>query len=159
MQLFSSISIVTTGSGIGQCLSFLCDPKRPANRVIWQTKDPLWTYGQPILDRVHMINPCAEILESGKGRVNMLPPVMRLYKEFGAEAVCVISNPVVTRKLVFECESRGVPAFGPIFDCEFGKIFCHCTICLCHLAARGNPPCLRKESTPQASCLNRTSRI
>jgi hypothetical protein len=116
MQMFSSIIIVTTGSGIGPWLSFLCDPKRPANRVIWQTKDTLRTYGQPILDRVHILDPCAEILESGKGRVDMLPLILRLYKEFGSEAVCVISNPLVTRKLVFECESRGVPAFGPIFD-------------------------------------------
>jgi hypothetical protein len=116
MQVFNSIILVTTGSGIGPCLSFLEDPIRPAMRVIWQTKDPLKTYGQRILDLVHHLDPNPEILQSRKGRVDMLPLMMRLFKEFRAEAVCVISNPMVTRKLVFECESRGVPAFGPIFD-------------------------------------------
>lgn len=39
-----------------------------------------------------------------------------LYKSIGAEAVVVISNPKVTRDVVFALECRGVPAFAPIFD-------------------------------------------
>ena len=46
----------------------------------------------------------------------MLPLVFRLYREFEAEAVAVISNPLMTKKLVWECESRGIPAFGPRFS-------------------------------------------
>ena len=38
------------------------------------------------------------------------------YESFGAEAVMVVSNPAVTAKVVFEMESRGIPAYGPIFD-------------------------------------------
>lgn len=117
MKIFSRLIIVTTGSGIGPCLSFLGDPNRPAMRVVWQTKAPLKTYGQSILDLVHQLDGAPEILDTSKtGRVDMLPLVMRLVSEFDAEAVCVISNPMVTRKLVFECESRNLPAFGPIFD-------------------------------------------
>lgn len=49
-------------------------------------------------------------------RVDMVPIVQRQVQEFDAEAVCVISNPVLTAKIVYELESRGIPAFGPIFD-------------------------------------------
>jgi hypothetical protein len=117
MQIFSRLIVVTTGSGIGPCLSFLVDPNRPAMRVVWQTKDPLATYGEQILNKVHQLDANAVILETRKlGRVDMLPLVARLVSEFDAEAVCVISNPLVTKKLVFGCESRGIPAYGPIFD-------------------------------------------
>lgn len=40
----------------------------------------------------------------------------RLYKEYNAEAVAVISNPKVTYKIIYGLTSRGVPAFAPIFD-------------------------------------------
>ena len=50
------------------------------------------------------------------GRVDMLPMVLGLYKEFGAEAVCVISNAKMTKSLVYSLEMRGIPAYGPIFD-------------------------------------------
>ena len=117
MQIFSRLIVVTTGSGIGPCLSFLVDPNRPAMRVVWQTKDPKSTYGEQILDKVHQLDPRAVILQTKKlGRVDMLPLVTRLVSEFDAEAVCVISNPMVTGMLVFGCESRGIPAYGPIFD-------------------------------------------
>jgi hypothetical protein len=35
---------------------------------------------------------------------------------FGAEAVFVISNPKVTDLVEYGMRSRGVPAYGPIFD-------------------------------------------
>ena len=116
-RLFSRLIVVTTGSGIGPCLSFLGDPNRPAMRVVWQTKSPLKTYGQNVFDIVHQLDANPTVLDTTEtGRQDMLPLVIRLAKDFEAEAVCVISNPLVTRRLVFECESRGVPAFGPIFD-------------------------------------------
>lgn len=117
MKVFRRIVLVTTGSGIGPCISCLGDPNRSAMRVVWQTKAPLETYGSPIMDLVTQLDPRPEILDSSvHGRVDMLPLVLKLYREFDAEAVCVISNPTVTKKLVFDCEARGVPAFGPIFD-------------------------------------------
>ena len=118
MRMFKRIILVTTGSGIGPCLSFVADENRPAMRVIWQTRSPLKTYGQPVLDLVARMDPDPLIIDTSTAgkRMDMLPKVIQLYREFGAEAVCVISNPIMTRKIVFECESRGVPAFGPVFD-------------------------------------------
>ena len=37
-------------------------------------------------------------------------------EEFDAEAVCVISNQKLTRKIVYGMMSRGIPAFGAIWD-------------------------------------------
>lgn len=117
MRCFSRIITVTTGSGIGPCLSFIEDEKRPAMRVLWQTKAPIKTYGQRIMDLVYMLDPDPVVMDTSVvGRVDMLPAVVKLFREFDAEAVCIISNPPFTRKLVFELESRGIPAYGPIFD-------------------------------------------
>jgi len=40
----------------------------------------------------------------------------RLYKEFNAEAVIIISNQKLTEKVVYGLMSRGIPAFGAIWD-------------------------------------------
>lgn len=117
LRMFPKIIVVTTGSGIGPCLSFIDDEKRPDMRVIWQTKAPLKTYGARTLELVRRMDPDPIIMDSSvSGRVDMLPIVLKLYKEFGAEAVAVISNVKMTKSLVFDLESRGVPAMGPIFD-------------------------------------------
>lgn len=116
-RMFERIIVVTTGSGIGPCLSFIEDARRPAMRVLWQTKSPLKTYGQRTLDLVHRMDDDPIIIDTSiSGRVDMLPIVLKLYKDFGAEAVCVISNPPVTKSLVYRLETRGIAAYGPIFD-------------------------------------------
>ena len=46
----------------------------------------------------------------------MVALTYQLYREFDAEAVFVISNPKVTRKVVYGMETRGVAAYGAIFD-------------------------------------------
>ena len=117
MKVFRRIILVTTGSGIGSCLSFVGDPDRAIMRVLWQTRTPQLTYGQPIIDMVREMDPNLCIIDtSSVGRVDMLPQVIRLYEEFGAEAAGVTSNPATTKRIVYECEARGIPAFGPIFD-------------------------------------------
>ncbi|CEJ61937.1 Putative Integral membrane protein TmpA [Penicillium brasilianum] len=117
MRVFKRVIVVTTGSGIGPCLSFLGDDNRPALRVLWQTRAPLETYGQGVMDLVRRMDDCPIIMDTDRlGRVDMVPIVLRQFSEFKAEAVCVISNPVLTRRIVYELETRGVAAFGPIFD-------------------------------------------
>ncbi|KAI1881398.1 hypothetical protein JX265_000224 [Neoarthrinium moseri] len=117
MKMFHRIIMVTTGSGIGPCLSFIGDENRPAMRVVWQTRSPLRTYGQRTVNLVKRLDQDPVILDTDVlGRVDMLPLIRDMAKEFEAEAVCVISNPRLTARLVFELESTGIPAYGPIFD-------------------------------------------
>lgn len=117
--LFKSIVVVTTGSGIGPCLDILTldSKKRPQCRVLWCTPSPEETYGSDILASVKECDNDALIWDTKKqGRPDILALTWQLYKESGAEAIFVISNPVVTKLVVYGVESRGVAAFGPVFD-------------------------------------------
>ncbi|OJJ50998.1 hypothetical protein ASPZODRAFT_126985 [Penicilliopsis zonata CBS 506.65] len=120
MKMYERVLLITTGSGIGPCLAFLgaSERERPLLRVVWQTRAPLVTYGPKILDLVHRLDSNPVIIDSDrKGkRVDVLPLARKLISQFDADAVCVISNPRLTRKIVFELEATGVAAYGPIFD-------------------------------------------
>ncbi|PMD45598.1 hypothetical protein L207DRAFT_257912 [Hyaloscypha variabilis F] len=117
--IFKSVVLVTTGSGIGPCLNLLAmDPStRPSVRVFWSAPNPLATFGQEIIDNVYAADPNAVIWDTKQfGRPDMPAVTWQLLKESGAEAVFVISNPKVTGLVVYAMESRGVAAYGPIFD-------------------------------------------
>lgn len=117
MSRFRRLVVVTTGSGIGPCLSLLAESDRPPTRVLWQTRSPLRTYGQGILDAAARLDPDANIIDSDReGRCEMLPVVWEMVRAFEAEAVVVVSNPPMTKRLVYELEARGVLAYGPIWD-------------------------------------------
>ncbi|KAL5343081.1 integral membrane protein TmpA [Aspergillus crustosus] len=117
MRVYKRVVVVTTGSGIGPCLSFLGDENRPNLRVIWQTRAPKRTYGKEVLNLVGKMDPNPVIIDTNSsGRLDMIPLIVQIAREHNAEAICVISNPFVTKKMVFELESIGYPAYGPIFD-------------------------------------------
>lgn len=117
--IFRRVVMVTTGSGIGPCLAFLNLPanmRRPC-RVLWSSPHPEAIYGKKIFDSVQACDPDALIWDTrAQGRPDMLQLTYDLYRESGAEAVFVISNPALTKFIVYGMESRGVPAFGPIWD-------------------------------------------
>ncbi|KAL2860693.1 integral membrane protein TmpA [Aspergillus lucknowensis] len=117
MRVYKRVVVVTTGSGIGPCLSFLGDENRPKLRVIWQTRSPKRTYGKEVLNLVAKMDPSPIIIDTNSsGRIDMVPVIRQIAKDFDAEAICIVSNPNVTKKVVYELESTGVPAYGPIFD-------------------------------------------
>jgi hypothetical protein len=115
--IFKSVVLVATGSGIGPILSLLTARSNKC-RILWSTKDPLKTYRQRIVDDVLTADPKAIIVNTsgGQARPDLVQGAHDLYKDSHAEAIFVISNPLVTRKVVFELESRGLPTFAPIFD-------------------------------------------
>jgi hypothetical protein len=116
-RIFRRVVIVTTGYGIGPCLGVMQDIPQTSCRVIWSTPDPYRTYGQGIVDAVKDVDPNAVIWDTRKqGRPNIVTMAWTLYNEEKAEAVFVISNPKLTRKVVYGLESRSVPSFGPIWD-------------------------------------------
>jgi ketopantoate hydroxymethyltransferase len=66
---------------------------------------------------VEKVDPEAIVIDTDEvGRPDLVRVAWKVYKEMGAEAVFVLSNEVVTRKVVYGLEARGVPAFGPIWD-------------------------------------------
>ncbi|KAF2120039.1 hypothetical protein BDV96DRAFT_474204, partial [Lophiotrema nucula] len=116
--MFKRVVIVTTGSGIGPCLSIIASPYRQmACRILWTGPKPEQVFGPEVVNSVRRADPNAIIIDSrASGRPNMVALTYRLYVDAAAEAVFVISNPALTRKIVYSMESRGIPAFGPIWD-------------------------------------------
>ena len=115
-RLFKKIIVVATGSGIGPCMSLFYARLTPC-RVLWSTQSPETTYGGKVIDSVFMADPQAVVWDTRRrGRPNMVALTHRLYSDFGAEAVFIVSNPKTTNKVVHGMSSRGIPAYGPIFD-------------------------------------------
>ena len=114
--VFRRIVLVTTGSGIGPCLSFLTSHPMPC-RLLWSTPNPVQTYGEDVMRAVVKADPEAMIIDTrASGRPDVVALTYHLYLETKAESVFVISNPHLTSKLVYGLESRGIPAYGPIWD-------------------------------------------
>ncbi|KAG5769738.1 hypothetical protein H9Q72_003089 [Fusarium xylarioides] len=115
-KLFRRIVIVATGSGIGPCLSLLHADETP-RRVLWSTRDPEKTYGPTVVGTVQRADPNAVIWNTTeRGYPDIVRETYQLVVESDAEAVYIISNPKVTEKVVFGMQTRGVPAYGAIFD-------------------------------------------
>ena len=140
--LFKPCIVMATGSGIAPCLSlFVQKPDHPV-RIIWSAPNPLETYGRAVVELLYKTDPGAIIIDTRKtGRPDLVKIAYRVWeqsqvpaKEVGdaenglaasvpgeqaqgpCEAVVIISNQTVTKKVVYGLESRGVPAYGAIFD-------------------------------------------
>lgn len=114
--LFKSVVLVATGSGIGPCLAVILAKKVPA-RILWTAPNPEQTFGKSIIDSVLDTDPNAVIHNTRTmGKPNMSIMAYKMWKESGAEAVCIISNKKFTTKVVYDLEARGIPAYGAIFD-------------------------------------------
>ncbi|KAF2797959.1 hypothetical protein K505DRAFT_297339 [Melanomma pulvis-pyrius CBS 109.77] len=116
--IFPRVIILTTGSGIGPALSSLLDkPPTQFCRLIWSTRAPLQTYGEKLCVEVEKADPDALIIDTtNMGRPDLVQVAYQVWRETRAEAVFVLSNEKVTRKVVYGLEARGIPAFGPIWD-------------------------------------------
>ncbi|KAJ9638611.1 hypothetical protein H2204_004087 [Knufia peltigerae] len=114
--IFKKMVLVATGSGIGPVLSLLA--KRDIScRILWSTPHPERTYKAGVIEAVQRADPEAVIINTTvAGRPDLARYTYDLYMSSGAEACFIISNPKVTRRVVYALESRGVPIFAPIFD-------------------------------------------
>ena len=115
-KLFKKVIWVATGSGIGPCLPHLLSMET-ASRLIWATRNPRKTYGNGLIDEILNVQPEAIIWDTDAyGKPDMVKLAYKAYKEYGAEAVICISNKKLTWKVVYGLESRGIPAYGAIWD-------------------------------------------
>jgi hypothetical protein len=97
-------------------------------RIIWATKDPVQTFGREVVELVYRTDPEAVVIDTRKvgARPDLVKLAYRVCEEGRevvkgegrkrGEAVVVISNQKVTKKVVYGLETRGVPAYGAIFD-------------------------------------------
>jgi hypothetical protein len=115
-RLFKRIVIVATGSGIGPFLSLL-QPNITPRRILWSTPHPEATFGANVMNSILKADPDAIIWNTRTlGRPDMVALTYQLVLESNAEAVFIISNPKVTKQVVYGMETRGIPAYGAIFD-------------------------------------------
>lgn len=114
--LFKRVIYVATGSGIGPCLPHLLAQKVPA-RLVWSTKTPRQTYGDALIDEILAVQPDALIWDTNeRGRPDLVKLAYEAYRDFDAEAVICIANKKLTWQVVYGMESRGIPAYGAIWD-------------------------------------------
>ncbi|WP_170559460.1 hypothetical protein [Ruegeria atlantica] len=114
--LFKKVVYVGTGSGIGPILPHLLAKDVP-NRLIWSTRSPRKTYGDALVDEIEANTEQPLIWDTDKdGKPNLSALAMQAVRDSGAEAVIVISNQKLTRKVVHDMESLGIPAYGAIWD-------------------------------------------
>ncbi|KAF5018124.1 hypothetical protein F66182_9917 [Fusarium sp. NRRL 66182] len=114
--LFNRVVLIATGSGIGPVLGHIQNPSCPT-QLIWSTKDPEETFGKEMCQTINERIPNAVIHDTKKlGRPDLVKMGYNLVKSFKAEAVIIIANEKITKKVVYGLETRGVPAYGAIWD-------------------------------------------
>ncbi|KAF8077660.1 hypothetical protein FPV67DRAFT_1662467 [Lyophyllum atratum] len=114
--MFRRLVVVATGSGIGPCTAAIMEKKIPM-LVLWTAPNVRETFGDKLVDSIIEANPDAVIYNTRQhGKPDMVKLTYRLVKEFNAEAVVIISNQTLTEKVVYGMMSRGIPAFGAIWD-------------------------------------------
>lgn len=86
--LFKRVVLITTGSGMGPCLSLLTSKARGETRIMWQTRAPKKTYGEGVLELINGIDPKAVVIDTDThGRHDMFPIAWDIATELNAEAV------------------------------------------------------------------------
>ncbi|KAI0683557.1 hypothetical protein C8Q76DRAFT_662386 [Earliella scabrosa] len=114
--LFRRVVLVGTGSGIAP-LAPVVYAKKTEIQLLWTAPAVRKTFGDPLVDSLIEANPNALIYDTRvHGKPDMVKLTYRMVREFNAEAVVVISNEPLTRKIVYGMMSRGIPAFGAIWD-------------------------------------------
>lgn len=112
VPLFRRVVLVATGSGIGPCAPSIF-AKLTEIRLLWTAPKVRETYGDKFVDSIVENEPGAVIYDTrAHGKPDMVKLSYRLYKDFDAEAVCIISNKKLTDKVVYGLSSRGVPCYG-----------------------------------------------
>lgn len=114
--LFNRVALIATGSGIGPMLGHIQSPSCPT-ALIWSTPNPEKTFGSAFAGTIARTIPQAIIHDTKVlGRPDLVRMGYNLAKSFGAEAVIIIANEKITKKVVYGLENRGIPAYGAIWD-------------------------------------------
>lgn len=114
--LFKRIVLVGTGSGIGPLLGHI--QQNPADmQLIWSTPNPEKTFGEDMCNTIRRRVPGAIIHDTKiLGRPDLVKMAYNAAKAMDAEAVIIIANEKITKKVVYGLETRGINAFGAIWD-------------------------------------------
>ncbi|SJL07723.1 related to non-ribosomal peptide synthetase [Armillaria ostoyae] len=116
IPLFKRVLFVATGSGIAPFTPHIMSGKVD-HKLFWMAPNTRATFGDPLVDMILENSPGAVVYDTRKhGRPNIVKLTNRFVDEFKPECVCVISNQKITENVVYGLRSRGILAFGAIFD-------------------------------------------
>ncbi|KAK0388986.1 hypothetical protein NLU13_2563 [Sarocladium strictum] len=114
--LFNRVVVIATGSGIGPLLGHINQPSCPT-QLIWSTPKPEVTFGSGVIQSIRKNIPDAVIHDTKLlGRPDLVRMGYNMAKSFDAEAVIIIANEKITKKVVYGLQTRGVAAYGAIWD-------------------------------------------
>ena len=114
--MFRRMVLIATGSGIGPCANTIFEGRIPV-RLLWTSPNVRETFGDEFVEQILHYAPDTILYDTRKhGKPDLTKLALKMVKEFNAEAVGVISNQKLTEKLVYGLNSRGIPAYGAIFD-------------------------------------------
>lgn len=114
--LFRRVVLIATGSGIGPMLGHIQKPSCET-QLIWSTPRPEVTFGEEFVGTVRRHCPDAVVHDTkALGRPDLVKMGYNLAKKMDAEAVIIIANEKITKKVVYGLETRGVAAYGAIWD-------------------------------------------
>nr|XP_043622760.1 adenylate-forming reductase 06235 [Erigeron canadensis] len=118
VNMYNRVLVVATGSGICVFLSFLLQQGPAEVCFLWVAKGIEQNFGKEIKEWMSN-HPKDKVIvhdTAVMGRPNVSEMSVEAAKKFGAEVVIVTSNPEGSRDVVNACKSKGIPAFGPIWD-------------------------------------------
>lgn len=107
--LFKKVVYIATGSDIGPVMPHLLAKDVPI-KLIWSTRSPRQTYGDDLIDEILQASPDALLWDTdSRGKPDLSQLALQAVRDFDAEAVICISNQKLTRKVVHDMESLGIP--------------------------------------------------
>ncbi|KAF8031051.1 hypothetical protein BT93_D0285 [Corymbia citriodora subsp. variegata] len=118
VNMYDRVLLVATGSGICVFLSFLLQPCKASVCLLWVAKNVEQNFGKEIKEMVSR-HPRDKVIVHDTavlGRPNVAELSVDTAKKWGAEVVIVTSNPEGSKDVVNACKSKGIAAFGPIWD-------------------------------------------
>ena len=118
--MFSPITLVATGSGIGPVLSFI-NAFAPEHKVkiVWSVRSPLKNFGPEHMELVYAADPFAFIIDTDvlpMSTDDLFKFVWAVAESTRSVALGVISHKKITDGVVNMMEERSIPAFGAIYD-------------------------------------------
>jgi hypothetical protein len=121
VHLYKKLLIVCTGAGVSVPVSTLLqnessDAEGFKWRLLWIASNTKETYGAEFVDRLVGTGRVIVYDTQVHGRPNVTHLTLAMYKMFESQAVFITSNPSVTASLVQCLETRGIHAYGPVFD-------------------------------------------
>ncbi|KAG7445759.1 uncharacterized protein BT62DRAFT_178192 [Guyanagaster necrorhizus] len=116
VPLFRRVLFVATGSGIAPFTPHILSGK-VAHKLFWMAPNTRATFGDPLVDDILAASPGAVVYDTRKhGKPDIIKLTNRMVDDYKPECVCVISNQKLTEKVIYGLRSRGILAFGAIFD-------------------------------------------